>query len=389
MTQRTYDLTTHIAAFARRLRRDGLPIGPDEISLGLRACETIGLADRAGVRAALRSIFASSPHDLDRFERRFDEYFGRRASLRDPRLPEPPRPPSDAQRHLAEWGPMAADVDDEQATAAYSPSDALMERDIASMDDAEMIEIERHVRRLTRRLAARLSRRERRAQRGSQLDLRRSIRAGLRHGGELVHLQRRRRTCRKSRIVMVVDVSGSMDLYQRFLTGLARAFVTALGAGRVEAFAFSTELMRLTSALQTQDGRRVRGAIERLASSPSGTRIGQSLQEYLGRYGDRLDRRTHVIVASDGWDVGDLDVLDRAMAELARRSAQVIWLNPLAGRPDFEPSAAGMATALPYVDVLAPGHSLAGLHVLERMLLGNKREAVGRHQVGRGGRTRT
>lgn len=372
MTWTSSDLTRHIVSFARQLRRDGLPISPDEIATGLRACDTIGLGRRADVLTALRSIFASGPHDLNRFERRFEEYFGRHSPLHDPRLPEPPRPPSDAQRHLAEWGSMASDADEEQATAAYSPSEALTERDVGSMDRDELAEVERHVHRLARRLATQLSRRERRARLGPQLDLRRSIRASLRHGGELVHLDRRQRDVRKTRIALLVDVSGSMDLYRRFLLQLAQAFVAALGAGRAEAFAFSTELTRLTPALQTSRNLgEILSSFHVLKTSSSGTRIGQSLCAFLDRHGERLDRRTQVIVASDGWDVGGLDVLDRAMADLARRSAQIIWLNPLAGRPDFEPSAAGMATARPYVDVLAPGHNLNSLRLLERQLLKN------------------
>ena len=265
---------------------------------------------------------------------------------------------------------MISDADDEQATAIYSRSETLIERDIASLSDAEMADVKRYVHRLARRLAARLSRRERRAQRGPQLDLRRSIRASLRHGGELFDLDRRTPTIRKTRIVFLLDVSGSMDLYQRFLLSVARAFVGQLGSGRAEAFAFSTDLTRLTPALRANDGHRGIPPAAQLHSSPSGTKIGRSLRTFLDRHRERLDRRTQLIIASDGWDVGDLDVLDGAMAELARRSAQVIWLNPLAGQADFEPSAAGMATALPYVDVLAPGHNLRGLRVLERRLIG-------------------
>jgi uncharacterized protein with von Willebrand factor type A (vWA) domain len=174
-------------------------------------------------------------------------------------------------------------------------------------------------------------------------------------------------------VVLLADVSGSMDLYSRFLIQFIYALQHAVG--QVETLVFSTTLTRITDAMSEDDLRAALDAVARQVPDWSGgTKIGASLRQFLDRHaGTLLGPRTVVIVISDGWDTGDIDVLERAMAELQRRAGRVIWLNPLLGSPGYEPICQGMRVALPYVDVFASAHNLESLRQLERHLAVRKR----------------
>jgi uncharacterized protein with von Willebrand factor type A (vWA) domain len=200
------------------------------------------------------------------------------------------------------------------------------------------------------------------------MDLRRTIRHSLRRGGEIVDLFYRRRKIRKTRVVLLADVSGSMDLYSRFLIQFIFALQHTLG--QVETMVFSTSLTRVTDALSEAD---LRQALDHVAKEvpdwSGGTKIGHSLLTFLRRHGGTLlTPRTVVLIISDGWDTGDIDALTDAMKEIRSRAGRVIWLNPLLGSPGYEPICQGMRAALPYVDVFASAHNLESLRHLERHL---------------------
>lgn len=184
----------------------------------------------------------------------------------------------------------------------------------------------------------------------------------------MLDILRRERKLQKTRVVLLCDVSGSMDLYSRFLIQLIYALQHAVA--RVETFVFSTGLSRITGSLARADLRAAMDEIARKVPDWSGgTKIGRSLRRFLADYGGwALDGRTVVIIISDGWDTGEPDVLESAMAELHRRAARVIWLNPLLASPGYEPICQGMRVALPHVDVFAPAHNLDSLRRLERHL---------------------
>jgi uncharacterized protein len=206
--------------------------------------------------------------------------------------------------------------------------------------------------------------RRRRAARGGDPDLRRTLRRALRTGGEPVERAWRRRTRRPRRLILLLDVSGSMSAYSRGLLLLAHGALR--GDRRFEAFAFGTRLTPLSRALRVRDPD---DALRRTAAQvfdwDGGTRIGDSLKAFLDRYGHGgLARGAVVVVCSDGLDVGDPELLAAQMARLARLAHRVVWLNPLKASPAYAPLARGMAAALPYVDVFASGHSLASLEAL-------------------------
>jgi uncharacterized protein with von Willebrand factor type A (vWA) domain len=229
-------------------------------------------------------------------------------------------------------------------------------------------EIERIARRLARKLAAKPSRRWKAARHGARVDLRRTVRKSLSSGGEAASLAYRVRKPRKTRIVALCDVSGSMDLYSRFLLQFLYALQGSVA--RVESFVFATSLRRITEFLRERPySQALRGLSAQVSDWSGGTRIGACLAEFNREWPRLVDRRTVVVILSDGWDTGDPQELSDAMATLKLRSRRVVWLNPLLGSEGYEPLTQGMQAALPHLSVFAPAHNLDSLRALERHLL--------------------
>ncbi len=212
----------------------------------------------------------------------------------------------------------------------------------------------------------RRSRRTRPSSRGPGIDLRSSVRGSLRYGGDLIRLRRRRRVERPRPVVLIVDVSGSMAGFSRALVqfsyGMSRA------SRRVEVFCFGTRLTRLTDAMRVRDpDSALDEAAERVVDWDGGTRIGESLGAYVTRWGNyRFNRGAVVIICSDGLERGEPKQLARAMRRLSRQTHAVVWVNPLAGDPKFQPLARGLVAALPYVDRLIAGHNVISLEELAK-----------------------
>jgi len=203
---------------------------------------------------------------------------------------------------------------------------------------------------------------------GSAVDMRRTMRRNLKYGGTVIELARKQPKIKKTRLILLCDVSRSMDVYSRFLLQFVYALQRVLG--RVESFVFSTQLTRVTSYFRTSD---IFVAVERVSKEvpdwSGGTQIGRSLETFNERFASTLvDGRTIVIILSDGLDTGDREPIGRAVQALQQRARRVIWLNPLLGNPGYEPLARGMISALPYVDVFAPAHNLASLQNLGKHL---------------------
>ena len=250
--------------------------------------------------------------------------------------------------------------------AGASAAESLAEVDLRHIADPdELAQVEALAERLAARLRLRLTRRHRLADRGAQPDLRRTIRRSLAHGGTPIEPAYRRRRVKPPRLVLLLDASGSMSQYSalfvRFLKGL-------LGTGqRTEAFVFHTRLVHVSPALRDRDAGR---AVERMSLIAQGwhggTRIGESLAAFNRNFAKQVvDRRTAVIVMSDGFDTGPAGALGAELATLRRRARRILWLNPMLGWPGYEPRAAGMAAALPHLDLFAPAHNLASLAALE------------------------
>ena len=360
--------------FAALLRRHGLPVTPEHVTDGVRALEQLDLADREEVRTGLRAVFAGRPEDFAPFDRVFDAFWrmARDAdhvaeALAPPALPEhaPPGLERAGRETLAldAWQEAGdGDGGDEPVgVPAASELEAIATRDFSTFSPDQLDEVYRITLKIARRLARRISRRRRPSARRGRIDLRRTLRANLTRG-ELIDLRFRRRKRKKVRLVLLCDVSGSMDLYSRFLLQFLFALQSAFS--RVETFTFSVRLTRVTEYLRARSYREVLRRLTAVKDWSGGTKIGESLAEFNRGWPSLVDRRTIVIVLSDGWDTGDPELLAAELLRIRRRAGRVIWLNPLLGNPSYEPLTRGMAAALPLVDRFAAAHNLAALREL-------------------------
>jgi len=237
----------------------------------------------------------------------------------------------------------------------------LMDQDFSTFPAEDLDEVARLTVLIARRLARRVSRRRRPTHRAGVMDFRRTMRANMMKS-EIIELRRRERRRRKVRLVLLCDVSGSMDLYSRFLLQFLYALQNVFG--RVETFTFATRLTRVTELLKGPSYRQALRRLTDVRDFSGGTRIGESLQEFNRSWRHLVDRHTTVLVLSDGWDTGEPDVLASEMLTLKRLAGRVVWLNPLLGNPSYEPLTRGMAAALPLVDHFAAAHNLASLRDL-------------------------
>lgn len=260
--------------------------------------------------------------------------------------------------------------DGERVAVRYSPAEILAGKDFADYSDDELAEAWRLMERMCRQGPMRPSRRHRpvRAARGRP-DVRRTVRAALRAGGEPVRLCRRAPATRPRRMVLLLDVSGSMEPYARALLRFVQAAVA--GRGRVEAFALGTRLTRLTRELSSRDpDRALRAAAEAVLDWSGGTRLGAGLGRFNDEWGCRgMARGAMAVILSDGWDRGDPAEMSEQMRRLSRVAHRVVWVNPLKATPGYQPLARGMAAALPHVDAFVEGHNLDSLERLAALIL--------------------
>nr|MBA2281246.1 VWA domain-containing protein [Acidimicrobiia bacterium] len=249
----------------------------------------------------------------------------------------------------------------------------LRDKDLARCTPEELREAHRLMAALRLHPPLRPSRRrrpDRRSRRGAPVDLRRSVRDALANDGEILRLATTRRTTRPRRVVLLIDVSGSMAPYARALARFAHAAVAGRGAGRVEVFALGTRLTRITRELSTHDPDAALAAAAAVVTDwDGGTRLGDGLRTFNDQWGVRgLARSAVVVLLSDGWDRGDPGVLAAEVARLRRVAHRVVWVNPLRASPGYEPLARGMAAALPHLDSFVDGHSVASLESLVRLV---------------------
>jgi uncharacterized protein len=376
-TPRPRDLLTGTVRFCRLLRARGLAITPSESHDAVRALEVVDLGDRAEVHRALRTVLATRPEEFPVFDATFDAFGGGLGAaaaaapgegLAGPDIPQPnahfPRA-KDAALDFSGWTDVAEGEGEPVGLPGVSDLESTMGKDFSSFGAVDLAEVERLAAQIARRLATRRSRRLKPSRRRGRVDLRRTVRLSLTRG-ELIDLARRERKVQKTKLVILCDVSGSMDLYSRLLLQFLYAMQNHLG--RMETFVFSTRLHRITEDLRHSS---YRGALARLGDVrdwSGGTKIGESLRAFNAGWPKLLDRDTVVIVLSDGWDTGDPAILAEALQTMRRRAGKLIWLNPLLGSPDYQPLTQGMQAALPHVDAFLPAHNLDSFRALARHL---------------------
>jgi uncharacterized protein with von Willebrand factor type A (vWA) domain len=366
------DLVVPVVALAHALRAAGVEAGPDRVHAFLEALDRLDASRRADVYWAGRLTLCARRDDLDRYDRVFAGFFTGWVA------PEvPPTPTSVEVLAVAAADPTdgSAGEDDPAdelgvALRRASATERLRHRDVADLDDAERRELDRLLAAFHLDGAARRTRRRTRARRGP-VDRRRTVRAMLEAGGEpgRLHHERPRRVPR--RVVLLLDVSGSMGVYADVLLRFSHAAVRRRGAV-TEVFTLGTRLTRVTEELGHPDpDTAMRAVAAAVLDWGGGTRLATTLARFLDLHGQRATARGAVVVVlSDGWETGDADELGRQMARLARFAHRVVWANPRAGRPGFAPIAAGMAAALPHCERLVEGHSLAALEHLAAVVVG-------------------
>ena len=369
-----------LIGFCRELRAHAVSVTPAEVVTAATALQVIDTLDRDEVFLSLRSVLTTSVDDFPVFEELFKRYWNR--SSHSPHMiaqretVSTSRHESNSPRHspkglaffLEHWGSSFSSGAQPVKVPGASDTESAATKDFSEFTNEELEEVSRLARRMVRRLARRPSRRWRPVRRGQRVNLRRSLRLSLKTGGELIELTYKERRPKRTKLVVICDVSGSMDMYSRlllqFVYGLQNSFA------KVESFVFATSLARITGDLKNKTYQR---ALDRLSNNvrgwSGGTRIGASLATFNDQWLHRIDKRTVIIILSDGWDTGEPEQLAASLALLKRRAGRVIWLNPLLGSAEYAPVTKGMQAALPHVNVFAPAHDLASLRALEPHLV--------------------
>jgi uncharacterized protein with von Willebrand factor type A (vWA) domain len=362
-------------AFCRLLRGAGLDVPVGSVTTMAEALGVLGIQRRDDVYWAGRATLVHRPEDIPAYDRVWRSFW-----LDRPTTPAPGPEPDEVVLALDDDRDAGSDEPDEEPgpprptiTVRYSAAEVLRHKDFAAYSHAEFAEARRLMADL--RLAGELRRSRRRRPSGRATghpDLRRTVRQALRAGGEPIRRAWLEPAERPRRVILLCDVSGSMEPYARALLRFLHAAVVARGSGRVEAFALGTRLTRITRELGWRDpDAALADAARAVADWSGGTRLGDGLRTFNDRWGvPGMARGAVVVILSDGWDRGDPARLGVEMARLQRVAHRVVWVNPLKGAPGYAPLARGMAAALPYVDDFVEGHSMAALEELAAVIGG-------------------
>jgi uncharacterized protein with von Willebrand factor type A (vWA) domain len=347
-----------LLGFARALRAAGVPVTQDRAHGFLAATALVGLDDQRATYTAGRATLCSSPDDLVRYDQVFEAYFNAREGLPRPR-PATSSAPNQVDLPATDddaGGTGESDVEPVRARA--SRAEVLRHRDVASLSPAERHRLAEMFGTLHPRPPLRRTARHQRWHRGD-VDASRTLRASLRRMGEPAAIEWRRRAVRPRRVVLLIDVSGSMSGYADALLRLAHRVVTT--NPRAEVFTVGTRLTHITRALRSRDCERALVAAgETVPDWSGGTRLGETLRAFVDRWGRRgLARGAVVVVFSDGWERGDTDLLGEQMRRLRRVAHRVVWVNPHRGKEGYEAVQRGVLAVLPHVDDFVAGHSLA------------------------------
>jgi uncharacterized protein len=350
-----------LLAFARALRAGNVPVTQDRANDFLAAAALLGADDPTAVRIAGRSTLCAGPDDLARFDLVFEAFFNARHGLPRPRPVVRPDP-TPTQLPLDDSDGDGSQQADEVVRAAASTTEVLRHRDVASLDAGEKQRLAALFATLRPRPPLRRTARHQPWHRG-RIDASRTLRSSLRRMGEPAEIAWRRRAMKPRRVVLLVDVSGSMSSYADALLRLAHRLTQGIarGSSSVETFTIGTRVTHVTRAMRLRDPERALVAAgDTVPDWSGGTRLGETLRFFLDRWGQRgMARGAVVVVFSDGWERGDASVLAEQMARLGRIAHRVVWVNPHRGKDGYEAVQTGVLAALPFCDDFVAGHSLA------------------------------
>jgi uncharacterized protein with von Willebrand factor type A (vWA) domain len=374
----------NLMAFGRALKQLGVKVSLSQVIDSSKAIDLVDIAEKTDFRALLRANLISQKEDFPAFDMLFDCFWREQGYERMPmETMEIQGTPTDS--HAQEGGDEEGGLEeaateslpkenvplenlDEFSVPTYSPQELMNRKDFSEMSVEESRAIARAILLIATKIATQISRRKKVARKGAAIDPRWTMRRSMKYGGEVIDLVRRKKRIKKTKVVLLCDVSGSMDCYSRFLIQFMYGLQNELWG--VETFVFSTSLSRITHLIRTKD---IVNALEKISGSilgwSGGTNIGRSLHTFNRSFApSMLTHRTVVVIISDGWDRGDVSVLEREMQDLKRRCKKIIWLNPLLASENYEPLCKGMQAALPYLDMFLSVHNVNSLVSLGRTL---------------------
>lgn len=388
-------LLQNLLLFARLLRALGMRVTSGQVIELAGSLEWIDIGNRTDFRNAARCLLVNRRDDLELFDRAFDAFWrvwvragdqdipnatlerlmkeisratpSRYGKTSDRSGPARERASSQVRRNTADEEDGESEGD-QLVVTIYSPGEMLRHKDFSTFTEDEIIDARRFMQQLRWVLTRRRSMRQRPARRGRALDLRRSLRRSMRHGGEMIDLARRGPKMKRRQLVLLCDISGSMERYTRLLLHFLHSVET--NVQRAEVFVFGTRLTRITPELRSRDPNAAINAVtQHVQDWSGGTRIGESLRAFNLRWARRvLGHGAIVMIISDGWDRGDPGLLAAEMERLQRNSYRLIWLNPLLGSTNYRPLTQGIQAALPYIDNFIPVHNLRSLEELAILL---------------------
>lgn len=374
----------NMMAFARALKQLGIKVSLSQVLDASRSADLVDIGERSDFRAMLRANLISQKEDFPVFDMVFDCFWREQSYERVPmetmEIQGTPTE-SDAPEGGDEEGGLEEATSeaianenlqlenlDEFAIPTYSPQELMNRKDFSEMGVEESRAIARAIMLIATKIATQISRRKKIGRKGNAVDPRWTMRRSMKYGGEVIELVHRKKRIKKTRVVLLCDVSGSMDCYSRFLIQFMYGLQNELWG--VETFVFSTSLSRITHLIRTKD---IVNALEKISGSilgwSGGTNIGRSLHTFNRNFAPSMvTHRTVVVIISDGWDRGDVSLLEREMQDLKRRAKKIIWLNPLLASENYEPLCKGMQAALPYLDLFLSVHNVNSLVSLGRTL---------------------
>lgn len=365
-----------VVGFSRALHRAGVEVNAGNLIDLCQSFKFIDLQNRLDFYAAARATLVSRYDDLATFDQVFRAFWAQPVAPEDMTLTDADAggdPDLDLQADVNEVVD-AVDVQEEtegegeSEEVGYSPDEAMMQKDLAAMSDKEVEQARKVIHEIVNIIANRRSRRRVPEKRGKELDFRRTWRRNAVYGSDGVELAMKRRRIKKTKLMLLCDVSGSMDCYSKFLIRFIYALKREIRD--VEVGVFSTRMTAISRLLKTRGVEEsLREVAETVHDWAGGTDIGGCLREFNDNFArDMLRSRTVMIIVSDGWDRGDPELMRQEMARLRKRVHKLLWLNPLLGTPGYQPLCLGMKTALPYLDYFLPAHNLDSLIQLAKTL---------------------
>jgi len=375
LVKRQTTVPAHVIQFGRFLRGKGFEVGPKEVVDLLQAYQKHVPSSPEDQQELFKAIWVKNRRQYILFDEVYEEYWGelsRAENSKTKESEEDQKKPGQKSntpslQALKNWL-YGGRIEEKEEIAYYSALEMIGKKDFAKfqLDDhkilSEIISV------IAQKLANRPSRRFARSNTQKTIDVKNTIRQSMRKGGGIDHLLFKKQQKRKVNIIMLCDVSKSMELYSKFLIEFMYSFQQVVQ--KLKTFVFSTQLVSLSQILRDGNYDRV---LENLSDQvphwSGGTRIGASLDMFRTKYGDRvLNKDSIVIIVSDGWDTGELNLLENSMRYLHKKSHKLIWLNPLAGNPNYSPETKAMQLCLPYIDIFSAIHNVNSLRAVSKLL---------------------